>query len=153
MILDSDLARLYGVTTRRLNEQVRRNSGRFPPDFFFELSEKEADSLRSQFATAKKGRGGRHNLPSAFTEHGAVMAANVLNSEQAVTMSVEIVRAFIRLRRAAVTYEGLARRVSDIERTVKENLSGQNKKIEIILRALKELMEDAEGPPKQIGNA
>jgi hypothetical protein len=98
VIIDSDLARLYGVSTRRLNEQVRRNQRQFPIDFAFILTRKEMVLMLSQFATASKKR----NLkkpPIAYTEHGAIMAANVLNSNRAVTMSVEVVRAFIKLRR------------------------------------------------------
>jgi hypothetical protein len=95
VILDVDLARLYGVTTSRLNEQVRRNRQRFPEDFVFQLTAEESAILRSQIATSKS-RGGRRYLPYAFTEHGAIMAANVLNSTRAV--SVQVVRAFVKLR-------------------------------------------------------
>jgi hypothetical protein len=99
VLLDSDLAMLYGVTTKRLNEQVRRNDDRFPADFLLELSNQELASLRSQFATLKTGRGGHRKYPPlAFTEHGAVMAATILNSPQAAAISVYIVRAFVRLR-------------------------------------------------------
>jgi hypothetical protein len=96
VILDADLARIYDVPTKRLNEQVKRNAVRFPPDFLFQLTAGEADSLRSQFATLKSGRGQhRKFLPYAFTENGAIMAANVLNSPEAVRMSVFVVRAFV----------------------------------------------------------
>src|SRR5581483_8889772 len=88
VILDSDLAQLYGVTVKRLNEQVKRNRERFPSDFMFQLSRREHEVLRSHFATSKEGRGGRRYLPFAFTEHGAVMAATVLNSDRAIEMSV-----------------------------------------------------------------
>lgn len=98
VILDSDLARLYGVPTKRLNEQVRRNAERFPPDFCFQLEPQEVANLRSQIATSSYG--GRRYLPYAFTEHGAIMAANVLNSPQAVQMSVFVVRAFLKMRAA-----------------------------------------------------
>src|SRR5437870_13650125 len=91
VILDSDLAKIYGTSTTRLNEQVKRNKNRFPSDFLFELTEHEWKSLMSQIAISKKGRGGRRKLPYVFTEHGAVMAANVLNSERAVAMSVYVV--------------------------------------------------------------
>lgn len=93
VILDSDLAKLYGVTTARLNQQVRRNAERFPDDFVFRLTKEERDSLMLQFATSKTGRGGQRKLPLVFTEHGAIMAANVLNSHRAVRASVEVVRA------------------------------------------------------------
>src|SRR5436305_13513338 len=95
VILDADLAALYGVSTSRLNEQVRRNQGRFPGDFMFHLTTEELSALRSQFAISKAGRGGRRYLPYAFTEHGAIMAANVLNSERAVAASVLLVRRFV----------------------------------------------------------
>src|SRR6266567_7532710 len=98
VILDSDLANIYGVTTARLNQQVNRNLAKFPPDFMFRLTRDEFNSLMLQIATSKKGRGGPRKLPYAFTEHGTVMAANVLNSERAVAMSVYVVRAFVKLR-------------------------------------------------------
>jgi len=101
VILDSDLARLYGVSTARLNEQVKRNPDRFPSDFMFTLSREEFTALISQNATSK-GRGGRRKLPNVFTEHGAVMAANVLNSERAIQVNIAIMRAFVRLRHALV---------------------------------------------------
>jgi hypothetical protein len=98
VILDSALAEIYGVSVKRLNEQIKRNRRRFPSDFMFRLTPKENKSLRSQFATSKIGRGGRRFLPYAFTEHGAIMAATVLNSQAAVETSVFVVRAFVRLR-------------------------------------------------------
>jgi ORF6N domain len=97
-LLDSDLAELYSASVKRLNEQVKRNPERFPADFVFQLSAKEHDLLRSQVATSKSGRGGRRYPPYAFTEHGAIMAATVLNSQCAVEMSVFVVRAFVRMR-------------------------------------------------------
>jgi len=101
VILDSDLATLYGVQTFRLNEAVKRNRERFPEDFVFQLTAEERDSLRSQNAMSKPGRGGRRTLPYAFTEHGALMVANILNSPRAVSMSVYVIRAFIRIREAS----------------------------------------------------
>src|SRR6266404_5281020 len=98
VILDTDLAELYGVPVKRLNEQIKRNQERFPSDFMFQLNPEEQASLRSQSATSNQGRGGRRYAPYAFTEHGAIMAATVLNSERAVEMSVFVVRAFVRLR-------------------------------------------------------
>src|SRR5215218_2102098 len=98
VILDTDLAELYGATTKRLNEQVRRNLDRFPADFMFQLTDEEFAILRSQFATSRSGWGGRRYPPFVFTEHGAIMAANVLNSPRAVAVSVTVVRAFVRLR-------------------------------------------------------
>src|SRR5437763_15102539 len=108
VILDSDLAALYGVTTKRLNEQYRRNRKRFPEDFAFQLTAEEANSLRSQFATSSS-HGGRRYRPYAFTEHGALMAANILNSAQAVQMSIFVVRAFAKMREALRGTPELAR--------------------------------------------
>ncbi len=98
VILDSALAELYGASVKRLNQQVNRNRERFPSDFMFQITPREFAALRLQFATSNKKRGGRRSLPYAFTEHGAIMAATVLNSDQAVEMSVFVVRAFVRLR-------------------------------------------------------
>jgi hypothetical protein len=98
VILDVDLAALYGVTTTRLNEQIKRNQDRFPGDFAFRLTKEEFTILISQFATSSSKHGGRRKLPLVFTEHGAIMAANVLNSKRAVQASVPVVRAFVRLR-------------------------------------------------------
>lgn len=118
VILDADLAVLYGVTTKRLNEQVRRNADRFPSDFMFALRDEEFANLKSQFATSSFEHGGRRKLPNAFTEHGAVMAASVLNTPRAVEVSVYVVRAFVRLREAFALHEDLARKLDEIERRV-----------------------------------
>ena len=118
VLLDTDLANLYGVATKRLNEQVRRNPTRFPPDFMFQLTDQEFSGLRSQIATSKirPGRGGRRYLPYAFTEHGALMAANLLNSARAIEVSVYVVRAFVRLREALTANKELARKLDVLER-------------------------------------
>jgi hypothetical protein len=119
VLLDSDLAALYVVTTKRLNEQVRRNRGRFPADFAFQLSAEEADSLRSQNATLNAGRGQhRKYRPWVFTEHGAIMAATILNSSRAVEMTVYVVRAFVRLRRVLASHTDLARELEALKRSV-----------------------------------
>ncbi len=102
-MLDADLAELYGVTTKRLNEQVKRNRDRFPADFMFQLNPAEVNALRSHFATSKMDRGGRRYAPYAFTEHGAIMLASVLNTPRAVEVSVFVVRAFVRLREMLAT--------------------------------------------------
>jgi hypothetical protein len=117
VLLDADLATLYGVTTKRLNEQVRRNSERFPLDFMFQLTQEEAERLRSHFATLETGRG-RHRkyLPYAFTEHGAIMAASVLNSPRAIDVSVAVVRAFVRLRLMLASNADLARKLAALEK-------------------------------------
>jgi hypothetical protein len=121
VILDSDLAELYGVETRRLNEQVRRNINKFPGDFMFQLTKEEFDNLKSQIATSSSGWGGRRKPPLVFTEHGALQAANVLNSEQANKMSIFIVRAFVRLREMALTNEKLSRKVDQLEKRVSDH--------------------------------
>jgi hypothetical protein len=111
VLLDADLASLYGVTTKRLNEQAKRNAERFPADFMFQLTAEESSSLRSQFATsntARSSRGGRRSLPYALTEHGAIQAANVLNSLRAVEMGIYVVRAFVQLRELLSSNKELA---------------------------------------------
>lgn len=118
VLLDSDLAAMYGAATKRFNEQVKRNLARFPADFAFQLSDAEAEFLRSQFATLKRGGRGQHRkyLPYVFTEHGAIMAAMVLNSPRAVEMSVYVVRAFVQLRGALVSNAELSREVTKLKR-------------------------------------
>jgi hypothetical protein len=119
VLLDETLAELYAVSTKRLNEQVRRNRRRFPPDFVFRLTDQEFRNLRSQFATSSLSTtdwGGRRYSPYAFTEHGALMAANVLNSRRAIEVAVFVVRAFVRLREALATHKDLARKLEDLER-------------------------------------
>jgi hypothetical protein len=121
VMLDSDLADLYQVPTKRLNEQVRRNLDRFPADFMFQLTDEEAGSLRSQIATSKDGRGGRRYQPSVFTEHGVAMLSAVLNSQRAVQMSILIVRAFVKLREVLAGHKELARKIEQLERTQKSH--------------------------------
>src|SRR6201997_1920436 len=143
VILDSDLAELYGVPVKRLNEQVKRNQERFPADFMFRLSPEESESLRSQTATSKTGRGGRRYAPYAFTEHGAIMAATVLNSERAVEMSVFVVRAFVRLREMLATNQQLASKLDELE----QRLDTHDASIQELIEAIRELME----PPSALG--
>jgi phage regulator Rha-like protein len=145
VILDSDLAELYGVPVKRLNEQVKRNRERFPQDFMFQLSAEEEQSLRSQNATSK--RGGRRYLPYAFTEHGAIMAATVLNSERAVQMSVFVVRAFVRLREVLATNQQLAGKIDELER----RLDTHDASIQELIEAIRELMEPAPASGRPIG--
>jgi len=121
VMLDVDLAAAYGVLTKALNQAVRRNRARFPGEFRFQLTAKEADSLRSQSVTSNKGRGGRRYLPWVFTEHGVLMAATVLNSARAVEMSVFMVRAFIRLRAYARGHAEIAKRLDTLERRVTDH--------------------------------
>jgi hypothetical protein len=136
VLIDRDLATLYGVTTKRLNEQVRRNRERFPEDFMFKLSLEEANSLRSQIATSKPGRGGRRYTPYAFTEHGAIMAATILNSPRAVEVSVFVVRAFVKLRHLAAGHKELAAELAEFERKV----TGHDDSIRQLVAAIRQLM-------------
>jgi len=118
VLLDADLAELYGVETGNLNLAVRRNRERFPDDFVFRLTKDEfTECLRLQSATSNKGRGGRRTLPYAFTEQGVAMLSSVLRSPRAVLVNVEIMRAFVRLRRMLATHEELARRIAELEKT------------------------------------
>lgn len=147
VILDRDLAELYGVTVKRLNEQVKRNRERFPADFMFPLTDKEDGILRSQIATSSSGHGGRRYPPHAFTEHGAIMAATVLNSPKAVEMSVFVVRAFVRLREMLGTNRQLAAKIKELER----KLESHDTAIQEVLEAIKELMAPEPAPRRRIG--
>jgi len=151
VILDSDLARLYGTSTKRLNEQVRRNIDRFPADFCFQLSSDEAESLRSQNATSKTGRGGRRYQPFVFTEHGAVMAASVLNTPRAVEVSVYVVRAFVRLRQVLATHADLAYRLDELEQRLEARLDLHDEQIAALMDAIRQLMTPLETDQRQIG--
>lgn len=112
---DKDLAVLYGVTTKRLNQQVRRNLSRFPGDFMFQLSVGEIERLRSQIVTSKPGRGGRRYRPLVFTEQGVAMLSTVLNSERAIQVNIAIMRAFVKLRHAILAHRDLGRRIEKVE--------------------------------------
>jgi hypothetical protein len=136
VMLDSDLAAFYGVTVRRLNEQLRRNAGRFPDDFAFQLARKEVANLKSQFATSSS-HGGKRKLPWAFTEHGAIMLASVLNSETAVAASVRVVRAFVRLREMLLANRELAAKFSELEL----RLDGHDEAIANLFQAIRQLIE------------
>ena len=145
VILDSDLAALYGVETKMLNRALKRNSKRFPPDFVFRLTAEENRALRCQIGTSK-GRGGRRNLPSAFTEHGAIMAASVLNSRQAVEMSVFVVRAFVRMRSLLGDTRELARQLAALEKELKERLDVHEVAIVSILQRVMDLIDPPVNP-------
>ena len=147
VILDADLARVYGVPTKRLNEAVKRTHERFPSDFAFLLKPQEVASLRSQIATSK-GRGGRRYIPRAFTEHGAIMAANVLSSPRAVQMSVFVVRAFVKMREVLAQNGQLAGKLAELERRLTERLDVHEKAIIHILDEIKKLMEPLPPQPE-----
>jgi phage regulator Rha-like protein len=147
VILDADLAELYGVAVKRLNEQVKRNAERFPADFLFRLKPIERRALRSQIATSKTGRGGRRYQPYAFSEHGAIMAASVLNSKRAVEMSIFVVRAFVRMRGALATNQRIIAKLRDLE----ERVENHDADIEEILIVIRELMTPAPATGRRIG--
>jgi len=147
-MLDSDLASLYGVATKRFNEQIKRNSARFPTDFMFQLTEEEYRSLRSQIATLKTGRGQHRKYPPhAFTEHGVIMAASALNSQKAIEMSIFVVRAFVRLRDLLATHQLLAAKLAELEK--KHTTHDQH--IVVLFEAIRQLMEEPVDKKRQIG--
>ncbi|MGA9071935.1 MAG: ORF6N domain-containing protein [Terracidiphilus sp.] len=147
VLLDTDLAALYDVEVKALNQAVKRNEERFPPDFVFQLTAEENESLRSQFVTSKSSRGGRRYAPYAFTEHGAIMAASVLNSPRAVEMSIFVVRAFLRLRETLATNKALAAKLAELE----QRLETTDQKILEIVEAIHVLAMPPERPARQIG--
>jgi predicted DNA binding protein len=147
VLLDSDLAEVYGVTTARLNQQVNRNLERFPPDFILRLTDKEVAALMLQFATSKpraEGRGGRRKPPRVFTEHGAIMAATILNSPRAVQMSVYVVRAFVKLREVLASNSTLARRLESLERSVAALDADTRKQFDQVYEAILGLMSPSQ---------
>ncbi|MCO4291945.1 ORF6N domain-containing protein [Solitalea sp. MAHUQ-68] len=176
-MLDSDLAGLYGVTTKRLNEQVKRNLFRFPADFMFQLTEEEyeeyllrsqfatlkeenlrsqsatskTENLRSQFATSSVKHGGRRYLPYVFTEHGAVMLASVLNSPVAIEASILVVRAFVKLRNLLESNKELEQKLNELERTTKGKFDEQSGQIDRLFKALRQLINLPNEPRKRIG--
>ncbi|MEW6416596.1 MAG: ORF6N domain-containing protein [Nitrospirota bacterium] len=135
---------LYGVPTRRLNEQVRRNISRFPDDFMFQLTSEESENLRSQFATSSSGHGGRRYLPYVFTEQGVAMLSSVLNSERAVQVNIAIMRAFVKLREMIASHKDLAKRLDELEKKYDEQFR-------VVFDAIRELMTPPEPKRKKIG--
>ena len=147
VMLDSDLARIYGLPTFRFNEAIKRNRERFPEDFMFRLTAAEAAALTSQFAISKKGRGGRRTLPYVFTEHGAIMAANVLNSRRAVQMSVFVVRAFLKMRALLGDKRELAQKLASLEKELKKRLDVHEAVIVTILQRVMDVIDPPAVPP------
>lgn len=147
VMLDRDLAELYEVETRRLNEQVKRNINRFPKDFMFQLTELEFENLKSQFATSSWG--GSRKLPNAFTEHGVLMLSSVLNSDKAINVNIQIMRIFTKVRQ--IITDNLSVKL-DIEE-IKKKLANHDKNIELVFNYLDELIEkqDKPKPRKKIG--
>ena len=147
VILDTDLAELYGVPVKRLNEQVKRNRQRFPQDFLFALTAAEHRNLRSQFAISGSKHGGRRYLPNAFTEHGAIMAASVLNSKRAIEMSIFVVRAFVKMREAVALNQHLEAKLSELE----TRLDSHDAEIQEVVEAIRELMTPLPANNRRIG--
>lgn len=147
VMIDSDLSELYEVPTKRFNEQVKRNTKRFPADFMFQLTEDEFADLRSQIATSNTEHGGRRYLPYVFTEHGAIMAATILNSPRAVEMSIFVVRAFVQLREMLSTNKELAAKLDALER----NVGSHDQAIAGLIDAIRQLMTPPETKKRGIG--
>ena len=152
VILDVELAALYGVTTKRLNEQVKRNQDRFPADFVFRLTAGETESLnRSQFATGSQKHRNPRFPPFAFTEHGAIMAASVVNSARAIEMSIYVVRAFVQLRELLSSNRELANRLDKLEARIEQKLASHDDAIAAMLSAIRELMNPPATKRRSIG--
>ncbi|WP_426669460.1 ORF6N domain-containing protein [Mucilaginibacter sp. McL0603] len=149
IMLASDLAELYNIETRVLNQSVNRNLKRFPPDFMFQLSEDEYSSLTSQFVMSKNGRGGRRVLPFVFTEHGVLMLSSVLNSNRAIEVNIQVMRIFTKIRQMLLDNTELRLEIDKI----KSKLNNQDKNMEIVFRYLDELIDRKDEPKerKRIG--
>ncbi|MFZ5994291.1 MAG: ORF6N domain-containing protein [Thermodesulfobacteriota bacterium] len=143
VMLDRDLAGLYGVETKQLKRAVRRNMDRFPPDFMFELTKEEYDALRRQFGALKRGEHSKY-LPIAFTEQGVAMLSSVLNSKRAVEVNILIMRAFVQLRQMISSHKDLLRKVEAIEKKYDEQF-------QVVFEAIKQLMTPPEKPKRKIG--
>lgn len=144
VMLDRDLSELYGIETKRLKEQVRRNIERFPGDFMFELTKKELSNWRSQFATSNQEIMGLRIPPFAFTEHGVLMLSSVLKSKRAVQVNIQIMRAFTQLRKMLSTHEDLKRKIESMEKKY-------DQQFKIVFDAIKQLLETEDTPKKKIG--
>lgn len=144
VILDSEIALLYGVETKVLVRAMKRNLSRFPRDFMFQLTGEEAEFLRCQSGTSKKGRGGRRYLPYAFTEQGVAMLSSVLNSDRAIRVNIELMRAFVRLRQVMTSQADLLRRLDELEQKY-------DAQFKVVFDALRQLMAPPEAPGRRIG--
>ncbi|TAH42260.1 MAG: ORF6N domain-containing protein [Bacteroidetes bacterium] len=154
VILDEDLAVMYGVETKRLNEQVKRNPGRFPKDFMFQLSKKEFENLKSQFATSSSSWGGRRGRPFAFTDYGVLMLSGVLNSETAIQVNLKIIRVYAKLREMLLKNKDILIKLEQMEKKInsQEILAGKHdNEIQLIFRTLKQLISPPPMPRKRIG--
>ena len=147
VLLDRDLAELYGVETGALNRAVKRNAERFPKDFMFQITGEEAELLRCQTGISKPGRGGRRYLPYAFSEQGVAMLSSVLNSKRAIEVNVAIMRAFVQLRKMIDSHAELSRKLSDLER----KMGDHDEQIQAIFEAIRQLMAPPDTEKKKIG--
>ncbi|MDO9515178.1 MAG: ORF6N domain-containing protein [Syntrophales bacterium] len=147
VLLDRDLAELYGVETKALKQAVRRNIKRFPDDFMFELSKEEFENWRSQFVTSNSDKMGLRYRPMTFTEQGVAMLSSVLRSTRAIEVNIAIMRAFVQLRKMIASHDKLARKLTELE----QHLEGHDEQIQIIFETIKQLMAPPEKPRKRIG--
>ncbi|RKY93713.1 MAG: ORF6N domain-containing protein [Ignavibacteriae bacterium] len=146
VMIDQDLAELYNVSTKQLNQQVKRNLDRFPTDFMFQLSKDEHDSLRSQIVTSK-GKGGRRYLPYVFTEQGVAMLSSVLKSKEAINVNIQIMRAFVKLREILSTHKELAKRLKEVELKI----DSHDTQIQAVFDVINQLITPSTKPKKKIG--
>ena len=145
-MLDENLAQLYQVSTKRLNEQVTRNLDRFPRDFMFSITIQEVNNLKSQFATSSLGWGGRRKLPRAFTEQGIAMLSSVLQSPQAVQVNILIMRAFVHMRKVLVSNKEFETKLLELEEKYHHN----DQQIKVVFEAIKKIMADMSTPRKKV---
>ena len=150
VLLDFDLAELYGVETKQLKRAVRRNIDRFPLDFMFPLTKDEYNSLRGQIGTLKRGEHSKY-LPYAFTEQGVAMLSSVLNSDRAIKVNIAIMRAFVKMRKILESNESLAKKLKQLEKETKEKFAEHQQQIGLIFETIKELVTEKEKPKRRIG--
>jgi hypothetical protein len=154
VMLDRDLAEMYGVETRRLNEQVKRNEKRFPADFMFQLTEKELEDWKSQNATSNKEKMGLRKLPNVFTEQGVAMLSSVLNSDTAIEVNIQIIRIFTRIREVLLNNKDVLLKMEQLEKRIlkqDEQTSKHEEEIQLIFNALKQLLNQPQEPREPIG--
>ncbi len=151
VMLDSDLAELYGVSTKSLNLAVKRNVLRFPKDFMFQVNHEEIKSLRFQIETSKSGRGGRRYLPFMFTEKGVAMLSSVLNSERAIHVNIQIMRTFTKLREYLATHENLKKKIEAVERKFEGKFKNHDRQFQAVFEAIRQLVIPSRNPKRKIG--
>lgn len=154
VMFDRDLAEMYAVETRQLNQQIRRNEKRFPEDFMFQLTEKELENWKSQFATSNKERMGLRKLPNVFTEQGVAMLSSVLNSETAIEVNIRIIRVFTRMREILLTHKDILLKLEQIEMKILKHdgkLNKHDREMQVVFSALKQLLGPKAKPMRKIG--